>query len=112
MYEMMDLQASRQRREEILRQAERGRVAGALPADCKRRPDQTLAWELQRVTGRLLKLLRRSNMMLMATKSASDEMKRAPPERFATTSRWHANAWPSCCASTNASERKDEHDRS
>jgi hypothetical protein len=60
MYEMMDPQVSRQRREEMLRQAERGRVAGALPADCKRRPDRTLAWELQRVAGRLLKLLRRS----------------------------------------------------
>jgi hypothetical protein len=32
MYEMMDPQVSRQRREEMLRQAERGRVAGALPA--------------------------------------------------------------------------------
>jgi RNA polymerase sigma-70 factor (ECF subfamily) len=31
MYEMMDPQVSRQRREEMLRQAERGRVAGALP---------------------------------------------------------------------------------
>ena len=71
MYEMMDPQVSRQRREEMLRQAERGRVAGALPADCKSRPDRTLTWG------------------------------RCPPERFATASRWRANAWPSCCASTN-----------
>jgi hypothetical protein len=82
MYEMMDPQVSRQRREEMLRQAERGRVAGALPADCKRRPDRTLAWELQRVAGRLLKLLRRSEKVLMARKSASDGMKRARRKKY------------------------------
>jgi hypothetical protein len=82
MYEMMDPQVSRQRSEEMLRQAERGRVAGALPADCKSRPDRTLAWELQRVTGLLLKLLRRSKMMLMARKSAPDGMKRARRKQY------------------------------
>jgi len=82
MYEMMDPQVSRQRREEMLRQAERGRAAGALPADYKSRPDRTLAWELQRVTGQLLKLLRRSKMMLMARKSAPDGMKRARRKQY------------------------------
>jgi hypothetical protein len=82
MYEMMDPQVSRQRREEMLRQAERGRVAGALPPDCKRRPDRTLPWELQRVAGRLLKLLRRSKMMLLARKCTSDGMKRARRKKY------------------------------
>lgn len=82
MYEMMDPQVSRQRREEMLRQAERDRVAGALAADCKRRPARTLPWELQRVAGLLLKLLRRSKMMLMARKSTSDGMKRARRKKY------------------------------
>lgn len=82
MYEMMDPQIWRQRREEMLRQAKRGRVAGALPADCKRRPDRTLAWELQRVAGLLLKLLRRSKKMLMARKSTPDGMKRARRKKY------------------------------
>lgn len=82
MYEMMDPQIWRQRREEMLRQAKRGRVAGALPADCKRRPDRTLAWELQRVAGLLLKLLRRSKKMLMARKSTPDGMKRARRKQY------------------------------
>lgn len=82
MYEMMDPQIWRQRREEMLRQAKRGRVAGALPADCKRRPDRTLAWELQRVAGLLLKLLRRSKKMLMARKSVPDGMKRARRKQY------------------------------
>lgn len=79
---MMDPQIWRQRREEMLRQAKRGRVAGALPADCKRRPDRTLAWELQRVAGLLLKLLRRSKKMLMARKSTPDGMKRARRKKY------------------------------
>jgi len=82
MYEMMDPQVSRQRREEMLHQAERGRVEGALPADCKRRPDRTLAWELQRVAGLLLKLLWRSKKMLMARKSTPDGMKRARMKKY------------------------------
>jgi hypothetical protein len=82
MYEMVDPQVWRQRREEMLSQAERGRVAGAIPADCKRRPDRTLAWELQRVAGLLLKLLRRSKMMLVARKSASDGMKRTRRKQY------------------------------
>ena len=79
MYEMVDPQVSRQRREEMLHQAERGRVAGALPEDCKRRPDRTLTWELQRVTGLLL---RKSKMMLMATKSTSDGIKRGQRKKY------------------------------
>jgi hypothetical protein len=75
MYEMMDQLASRQCREELLREAGRGRVAGALPADRKRRRDLTLAWELERVAGRLLKPLRRLQE-LVARQGASDENKR------------------------------------
>jgi hypothetical protein len=82
MYEMMDPQALRQRREEVLREAERGRVAGALPADCERRRDRTLAWELERVAGRLLKPLRRSKEMLMTRQSTSDGMKRARRNKY------------------------------
>jgi hypothetical protein len=59
LYEMLDPQAFRQRREEMLREAKSSRV-GALPADRNRRRDLTLAWELERVAGRLLKPLRRS----------------------------------------------------
>jgi hypothetical protein len=59
MYEMLDPQAFRQRREEMLREAKSSR-AGTLPADRNRRRDLTLAWELERVAGRLLKPLRRS----------------------------------------------------
>jgi hypothetical protein len=58
MYEMMYPQARRQRRGEMLREAEQGRLAGALPADRERRRELRPAWELERVAGRLLKLLR------------------------------------------------------
>ena len=50
MYEMMDRLASGQRREELLREAVRGLVAGAL-ADRKRHCNLTLAWELERDAG-------------------------------------------------------------
>ena len=50
MYEMLDPQAFRQRREEMLREAKSSR-AGALPADRNRRRDLRLAWELERVAG-------------------------------------------------------------
>lgn len=73
MYEMMDPQALGQRREEMLREAERGRVAGV---DRKRRRDLTLSWELERVAGGLLKPLRRSQEILMARQGTSDGMKR------------------------------------
>ena len=59
MYEILHPQALRQRREEMLREAERSRMVGVLPADRKRRRDLTLAWELERLAGRLLKPLRR-----------------------------------------------------
>jgi hypothetical protein len=71
MYEMMDPQALRQRREEMLREAERGRMA-----DRQRRRDLTLAWALERVAGRLLKPLRRSQEILMARQVTSDGIER------------------------------------
>jgi hypothetical protein len=77
MYEMMDPQAFRHRREEMLREAERGRMVGTLPADRKRDRDLTLAWELERVAGRLLKPLRRSQEISMARQVTSDGIERA-----------------------------------
>jgi hypothetical protein len=77
MYEMMDPQTLRQCREEMLRDAERRRLAGALPTDRKRRRTLTPAWELERVAGRLLKFLRRSREILMAGQSTSDGIERA-----------------------------------
>ena len=82
MYEMMDPQALRQRREKMLREAKRARVAGALPADRKRRPDLALAWELERVAVRLLKPLRRSQEMLMARQGTSDAIERARRNKY------------------------------
>jgi hypothetical protein len=71
MFEMMSPLGLRQRRhEEILREAERARVADA---GCKRRRNRTLTWELERVAGLLLKLPRRSKEELMATQSRSGE---------------------------------------
>jgi hypothetical protein len=77
MYEMMDPQALRQRRGEMLRDAERGRQAGALPTDRKRRRDLRPVWELERVAGRLLKPLRRSREILMFKQGTSCGMERA-----------------------------------
>jgi hypothetical protein len=67
MYEMMDPQAFRQRRGEMLREAERGRVA---------------AWKLEWVAGRLLKPLRRSQAILMPRQSASDGIGRARRKKY------------------------------
>jgi hypothetical protein len=77
MYEILDPQALRQHREEMLPEAERSRMVGALPVDRKRRRDLTLAWELKRLAGRLLKPLRRSQDILMARHVTSDGIERA-----------------------------------
>ncbi len=61
MYEIMDLQIWKQRREEMLREAEQNRLAKALRDSRKRRGSgraSFLAWELKRIAGRLRKLLR------------------------------------------------------
>jgi hypothetical protein len=60
---MTDWQIWKQRREEMLREAEQNRLARALRDSRKRRgADRTssLAWELSRATGRIRKLLRSS----------------------------------------------------
>ena len=59
MQEMMDLRLSKQRREEMLREAEMNRRARALRAAGKGRAGRrsTLVWEMKRHAGRLLKLL-------------------------------------------------------
>ncbi len=61
MYEMMELQIWKQRREEMMREAEQNRLAKALRDSRKRRGSgraSFLAWELKRIAGRLRKLLR------------------------------------------------------
>jgi hypothetical protein len=60
MREMMSLELARQRREELLREAEMNRRAKALRAARKRGAGRrsTLAWEIKRQAGRLLKPLR------------------------------------------------------
>jgi hypothetical protein len=59
---MMDLQDWEQRREEMLREARQNRLAKALRDSRERRDagraSSSLAWELRRIAGRLLKLLR------------------------------------------------------
>jgi hypothetical protein len=60
--EMMDLQVWKQRRVEMMREVEQNRLAKALRESRKRRGAEggasSLAWELKRIVGRLLKLLR------------------------------------------------------
>ena len=60
MHEMMPSELVKQRREELLREAEMSRQAKALRAAGKRRAGRSsaLAWELRRHAGVLLKLLR------------------------------------------------------
>jgi hypothetical protein len=58
---MMNLQVWKQRREELMREAQRARLAKALRGSRKRRrggPASSLVWELRRGAGRLRKLLR------------------------------------------------------
>jgi hypothetical protein len=60
MREMMSLELAKHRREEVLREAERNRLVKALRAARKRRASRrsVLVWEVRRIAGRLLKLLR------------------------------------------------------
>ena len=60
MHEMMDFQLWKQRREELLHEAQRNRHARALRATRKRRAGRiaALVWEIKRNVGRLFKLLR------------------------------------------------------
>jgi hypothetical protein len=60
MHEMMSLEFAKQRREELLREAELGRQAKALRAARKRRDGRrsALVWEMKRHAERLLKLLK------------------------------------------------------
>lgn len=59
-HEMWDFQLVKQRREELLREAERNRLTKALRAVRKRRSGRrsALVWEIRRYAGRFLKLLR------------------------------------------------------
>jgi hypothetical protein len=62
-YETMDLQIWKQRREEMMREVEQNRLAKALRDSHKRRGSgrvSALAWELNRAAGRLRKILRTS----------------------------------------------------
>jgi hypothetical protein len=54
----MDFETWKQRREEMMREAEQNRLAKALRESRGPRRVSPLVWELKRVTGRLLKLLR------------------------------------------------------
>jgi hypothetical protein len=62
MREWMDSQIWKQRREEMMCEVEQNRLAKALRESRKRRGAEgrtsSLAWELKRIAGRLLKLLR------------------------------------------------------
>ena len=58
---MFDFEVWKQRRKEMLREVERSRLAKELRDSRKRRGAgrvSALAWELKRIVGRLLKLLR------------------------------------------------------
>ena len=61
MQEMMSLELAKQRRDELLREAEMSRQAKALRAARKRRDGRrsALVWEMKRYAGCFLKLLRR-----------------------------------------------------
>ena len=62
MHEMMSLELAKQRREELLREAELRHRAKALRATRKRDAGRrsVLVWEIRRHTGRLLKRLRKT----------------------------------------------------
>jgi hypothetical protein len=65
MREWMDLQICKQRREEMMREAEQNRLGKALRDSRKRRGAGRAwapAWELKRIAGSLLKLLRSSGV--------------------------------------------------
>ncbi len=61
MHEMISLELAKQRREELLREAEMSRQAKALRATCKWGASRrsALVWEIKRHTGGLLKRLRK-----------------------------------------------------
>jgi hypothetical protein len=64
---MMDLQLVNQRREEMMREAERNRLVKALRDSRKGRDTgrtSSAAWELKRIAGRLLKFLRTLELVL------------------------------------------------
>ena len=76
MREMMDFQIWKQRREEMMREAEQNRLAKALRDSRKRRGSgkvSALAWELKRIAGSLRKLLRTSRKVGQERKGASRE---------------------------------------
>ena len=61
MYDLMSLELAKQRREELLREAELSHQARALRATRGRRAGRwlsALVWEIKRHVGRLLKILR------------------------------------------------------
>jgi hypothetical protein len=60
MHDMMSLELAKQRREELLHEAERNRQTKVLRAARKRRAGRRsgLVWEIKRHAGRLFKLLR------------------------------------------------------
>ena len=62
MHEMMSLELAKQRREELLGEAEMSRQAKALRATRKRGAGRRSAvvWEMKRQAGRLLKFLRKT----------------------------------------------------
>jgi hypothetical protein len=62
MHETMNSELVRQRHEELLRETEMNRQARALRATRRRNTgrNSTLAWEIKRLVGSLLKLLRRT----------------------------------------------------
>ena len=63
MNEFMNPYVWRQRREDTMRAAERERLVRTLQADRKKRANRafSLAWEVRRMSGLLLKILRRMN---------------------------------------------------
>ena len=63
MHEMMDFQLWKERREELLREAELGRLAKALRATRKGGAGRrsALVWEMKRYAVGLLKVLRRTS---------------------------------------------------
>ena len=91
MHEMMSSDLVKQRREEMLREAEMSRQAKALRATHKRRDGRrsALIWEMKRHAGRLLKFLR---ALRNAGKSSSQKQRREQiePQRVAKDD----EAWP------------------
>ena len=70
MHERMNLDAWRQRREEMVREVEQSRLAKALRAGCKGRSNLVflLTWEPNRVAGLLLKFSKTLKVPRKATR--------------------------------------------